>query len=379
MLDLLPDLEALLGEGPMGQACALATIVGSSGSVPRPVGTSMLVTVGGEVRGSLSGGCVEGAVLEACTEAMADGVPRREHFGYSADDAFAVGLMCGGSLEVLIQPLGPGDLGLPDRTGTVRVADGCALVRRIDGMGGPPILVADPLGFEASSIATELLAVLGDEGMARSAASQLEPLVRAGHTGVIRVAPAGAGRQGEPAELFVESRLPAPPLLVFGANDFAAALLETAKPLGYRTTLVDARAVFADPSAFSQADEVIVQWPHAYLEDLRAAGPIDPRTVVCVLTHDPKFDIPVLHAALGLGVAYVGAMGSRSSDRQRRAALLEAGTTPEQLARLRSPIGLDVGASTPQEVAVSIVAEILASRYGKDAPQPLSRVAGPIH
>lgn len=397
MLDLLPDLGDYLDGGP-GRAYAVATIIGTSGSVPRPVGTSMLVGEDGAVRGSLSGGCVEGAVLEACLASLAEGTARREHFGFSDEDAFAVGLMCGGTLDVLVQPFRPAGAGVGAGTGvgvgagtaleelvgpTLRVADGCALVRRIDGggsgAGDAPLLIPDPLHFAASSIAPQLRSLLGDEGMVRSASAQLEPLVRAGHTGVIRVAPAGTGHQAVPAELFVESRLPAPPLLVFGANDFAAALLEVARPLGYRTTLCDARAAFADREAFPHADEVVIQWPHSYLEDLRAAGPIDARTVVCVLTHDPKFDIPVLHAALGLDVAYVGAMGSRSSVRQRRAALLDAGTTEGQLARLHSPIGLDVGASTPQEVAVSIVAEILAARNGKEAPQPLSRVAGPIH
>lgn len=388
MLDLLPALSAYLGSGPAPQACAVATIVGASGSVPRPVGTSMLVSAGGDVRGSLSGGCVEGAVFEACAEAIATGAPRREHFGYSDEDAFAVGLMCGGSLEVLIEPFYPSGVdpaggargpGVAMGTATAPVADGRALVRRIDRAGDGPLLVPNPLGFEAASIGAELLAMLGDEGMARSAAAQLEPLVRAGHTGVIRVAPAGAGIQGRPAELFVESRLPAPPLLVFGANDFAAALMDAAKPLGYRITLCDARDAFADASAFPQADEVVVRWPHAYLDDLRARDVVDPRTVVCVLTHDPKFDVPVLRAALELEVAYVGAMGSRLSDGQRRAALVDAGITPGQLVKLRSPIGLDIGASTPQEVAVAIVAEILAVRHGKDTPQPLSQVGTPIH
>lgn len=386
MLDLLPELRGFLRSGSDPQACAVATIVGASGSVPRPLGTSMLVSERGEVRGSLSGGCVEGAVFEACTEALDTGTPRREHFGYSDDDAFAVGLVCGGSLEILIQPFYPHGAGTPPAAGEVpdaaaaaHAAEGCALVRRIDGRAGRAILVPDPQGFTADAIARDLGELLGDEGMVRSASAQLQPLVRAGYTGVIRVAPAGAECVDRPAELFVESRLPPPPLLVFGANDFAAALMDAARPLGYRMTLCDARQAFTAESAYPQADEIVVQWPHTYLDELRGRGPLDPRTVVCVLTHDPKFDIPVLRTALELDVAYVGAMGSRASDRQRRAALLEDGVPSERLARLRSPIGLDVGASSPQEVAVSIVAEILAERYGKNAPQPLSRVGGPIH
>jgi xanthine dehydrogenase accessory factor len=344
----------------------------------------MLVSERGEVRGSLSGGCVEGAVFAACTEAIASGLPRREHFGYSDDDAFAAGLLCGGSLEVHIQPFYPrGATGAfppaAELPTAVDVSAGCALVRRIDGQSTGTILVDDPLGFDPASIAPELLSLLGEPGMARSAAAQLEPLVRAGHTGVIRLAPGRRGCRDQPVELFVESRLPAPLMLVYGANDFAAALTRAAKPLGYRITLCDARAAFATPAAFPQADDVVIQWPHAHLDALSAGGPVDPRTVVCVLTHDAKFDIPVLRRALEMGFAYVGAMGSRASDRQRRAALVEAGVAPEQLARLRSPIGLDLGASSPQEVAVSIVAEILAARHGKNVPRPLSQVAGPIH
>ena len=224
-----------------------------------------------------------------------------------------------------------------------------------------------------------------------AAAAQLEPLLRGGRTGLVRLAPAGGcvgradvveesgGIQPEPVTLLVESRLPPPRMLVFGANDFGAALVPAAKLLGYSVTLIDARPAFAGQARFETADEVVTDWPHRYLAAEAAAGRIDARTAICVLTHDPKFDIPLLEAALGLDVAFVGAMGSRRSHRQRIDALLAAGVPPEGLARLHSPIGLDLGAVTPAEVAVSITAELIAARNAAAACAPLRDGSGPIH
>ena len=190
--------------------------------------------------------------------------------------------------------------------------------------------------------------------------------------------------QPEPVTLLVESRLPPPRMLVVGANDFGAALVPAAKLLGYHVTLVDARPAFASQVRFEAADDVVAEWPHRYLAAETAAGRIDPRTAICVLTHDPKFDIPLLEKALALDVAFVGAMGSRRSHRQRVDELLAAGVTPEHLARLHSPIGLDLGAVTPAEVAVSITAELIAARTvtthgGAATYAPLRDGAGPIH
>jgi xanthine dehydrogenase accessory factor len=186
-----------------------------------------------------------------------------------------------------------------------------------------------------------------------------------------------------PVTLLVESRLPPARLLIFGANDFGAALLPAAQLLGYHVTLCDARPAFAGQSRFAGADQVVTAWPHRYLAEEAAAGRIDARTVACVLTHDPKFDIPLLHTALGLDLAYVGAMGSRRSHRQRVDALLAAGVGPEDLSRLHSPIGLDLGAVTPAEVAVSITAELVASRSRSAGASVLAASlkdgAGPIH
>ena len=402
MLDLMPSLAGWRPAA-AGQRCAVATVVGTSGSVPRPMGTSIMVSESGDVLGSLSGGCVEGAVVEAALEAMHDGGTRLEQFGYSAADAFAAGLTCGGELEVHIEPLNA--LG-----GTysewLRQAPGSpvALIRRVDLNGSGAVVVPDPATFKAAESAA-LAALLGLQGTRRAAlaaaAAQLEPLLRGGRTGLVRLAPAGgcfAGTPGpsgtsrsedpdipqpEPVTLLVESRLPPPRLLVVGANDFGAALVPAAKLLGYRVTLVDARPAFAAQTRFESADDVVTDWPHRYLAAEAAAGNIDPRTAICVLTHDPKFDIPLLGEALALDMAFVGAMGSRRSHRQRVDELLASGVAPERLGRLHSPIGLDLGAVTPAEVAVSITAELIAARTtaagGVPSCTPLRNTAGPIH
>jgi len=394
MLDLL-QLLGTWRPAASGQRCAVATVVGTDGSVPRPVGTSMLVAETGEVLGSLSGGCVEGAVVEAALGAMRDGGTRREFFGYSAEDAFAAGLTCGGGLEIHIEPLGqePNRLRLDSlRDLAGHPGRGAALIRRVDAGGSGAVVVPDPATFQVLQSA-ELAALLsaGDPAGAgpliRAAAAQLEPLLRQGRTGLVRLA--GTDCPPEPVTLLVESRLPAARLLVFGANDFGAALVPAANLLGFRVTLCDARPAFAQQDRFSAADQVVAAWPHRYLAGEAQAGRIDARTVICVLTHDPKFDVPLLQTALGLGVAYVGAMGSRRSHSERIDALRRAGVADDDLARLHSPIGLDLGAVTPEEVAVSITAELVATRskaaglkFAGDNGQgcvSLKDASGPIH
>lgn len=386
MLDLMPSLD---GWQPVirGQRCAVATVIAAGRSVPRPVGTSMLVSEAGETLGSLSGGCVEGAVVEAALEAIDDGVTRRSFFGYSAADAFAVGLTCGGELEVHIEPLtlAPMASGAP-RPAT---ANGLALIRRVDSGGRGAVVVPDPVTFNPEGSPELALLLNGDAALIRSAAAQLGPLLRSGGAGLVRLANEacrkGTGRAEEraeePVELLVESRRPAPRFLIFGANDFGAALMPAARLLGYHVTLCDARPAFTGQERFSTADSLVSDWPHRYLAAEAAAGRLDPRSVVCVLTHDLKFDIPLLSAALSLDLAYVGAMGSRRSHLQRFSELLDAGVAAGQLEKLHSPIGLDLGAVTPAEVAVSITAEILASRAGATSAGvgSLKDGHGPIH
>ncbi|MFF2451965.1 XdhC family protein [Isoptericola sp. NPDC058082] len=390
MLTLADQLAAWLVPGAV--PFAVATVVGASGSVPRPVGTAMAVRADGAVIGSLSGGCVEAAVHAAALDAIAVGECHRETFGYSDDDAFAVGLTCGGSLEVHVQPVRPGDEGDPAAVALARLAgaggDSAALVRRLDVARPTAVLLRDlsgPEGGMPGAGPDSSLRGLVDDGALPAVSAQVAAVLRAGGAAAVHAAPGvpdGAcddGAPEEPVTLLVETRLPPPRFVVVGANDFAGALVRAVHLLGYRVTLVDAREVFAAPRRFPQADEVVVDWPDRYLAAEAAAGRLDARTAVAVLTHDVKFDVPTLRLALGLPLAYVGAMGSRRSHSQRLQALRDEGVTPDRLARLRSPIGLDLGAVTPEEVAVSVVAELVAVRYGRDAAVPLSRTDGPLH
>jgi xanthine dehydrogenase accessory factor len=382
MLDLLGPLASCLLDETNPQPCAVATLIGTAGSAPRTVGTSMLVTQAGEVSGSLSGGCVEGAVFETCQEAIASGMPSREHYGLTDDDVFAVGLPCGGTLEVLVQPYYPSGktqgLDVASFAATA-LAPSAALVRRIDNDEVSAMALSDPLGFEPERIWAGLLAMVGEESVARSAAAQVGALVRAGRTGLVRLVPGKTDCAENPIELLVETRLEAPRLLMFGANDFSAALGNAAALLGFRVTLCDSRAVFTTQGAFPQVDELVIERPDRYLARIAAAEALDQRSAICVLTHDEKFDIPVLETALQLEVGYVGAMGSRRSHDRRVQSLRERGLNSLQLARLHSPIGLNIGAVTPEEVAVSIVSEIVAERRGRSSTDSLSRSDEPIH
>ncbi|WP_420310457.1 XdhC family protein [Streptomyces sp. YS-B37] len=349
---------------------ALATVVQVSGSAPLPPGTALAVDADGTAVGSVSGGCVEGAVYELCTQVLADGgTPVLARFGYSDDDAFVVGLTCGGEIEVLVQRVEPASM--PHLTGAleaVTLGRPAAMAHIVD---GPEELLGRTLGVPGDGSAYD--GTLGSENMDRAVAAQARALLRAGRTGLAEVG-GDADTCPERLSVLVHTSAPRPRMLIFGAVDFAAALSQAGSLLGYRVTVCDARPVFATPTRFPHADEVVVDWPHRYLEHTE----VDDRTAVCVLTHDAKFDIPLLRLALGLRVGYVGAMGSRRTHDHRLDLLREAGVPQSQLAFLHSPIGLDLGAHTPEETAVSIAAEIIA-HANRATGLPLSRGTGPIH
>ncbi|UCM91013.1 XdhC family protein [Streptomyces marincola] len=367
MLDIATELGAWCRDG---RAFAVATVTGVRGSAPRPPGAALAVDAEGRAVGSVSGGCVEGAVYELCREALATGTPRTQRFGYSDDDAFAVGLTCGGSVDVLVTPVPAAAPERPVLAAACAAAAGgraAALVRVVAGREGPPrgALLVAPDGSGTGTLGAPEGAALDRAAAARAAA-----LLRAGRTGTVDLATEG----GPPVTLLVECSVPPPRLLVFGAVDFAAALARAGAFLGHRVTVCDARAVFATRERFPEADEVVVDWPHRYLDTQR----LDARAAVCVLTHDAKFDVPLLTRALRLPVAYVGAMGSRRTHADRMRRLREAGLTEAELGRLRSPIGLDLGARTPEETALAIAAEIVAVRRGGSGV-PLTGGSLPIH
>ena len=348
---------------------ALATVIRVSGSAPRPPGTALAVDIDGEAVGGISGGCVEGAVHELCRQVLESGEPPvRASFGYSDDEAFAVGLTCGGELEVLIQRIDPADQ--PHLTTALEQVSAGAPISVAQVIDGPRRLLGRTLSVFGGGSAYD--GTLGDQRADRAAATEVRALLRAGRTARVEIG-GDAGTCPEKLTLLVHTQVPPPRMLIFGAVDFAAALSRAGRFLGYRVTVCDARPVFATPARFPYADEVVVDWPHRYLERTE----VDARTAICVLTHDAKFDIPLLHRALKLPVGYIGAMGSRRTHAHRLERLHEAGVPEEHLALLHSPIGLDLGARTPEETAISITAEIIAhTRNGTGLP--LSRVAGPV-
>ncbi|MFJ2024783.1 XdhC family protein [Streptomyces sp. NPDC087897] len=368
MLDIAEELHRWVSQG---REFAVATVVAVGGSAPRQPGAALAVDSDGTAVGSVSGGCVEGAVYELCRQALDDGRSVRERFGYSDEDAFAVGLTCGGVIDILVTPLRADDPARPVFAAALAAAaegTAAALARVTDGpeeLLGLPLLVR-PDGSHEGGLG-------GHPALDRTAAAETRALLDAGRTGPLAIGAEGS-RCGRPVELLVESSVPPPRMIVFGAIDFASALVRAGKFLGYRVTVCDARPVFATAARFPEADEVVVDWPHRYL----AGTETDSRTVLCVLTHDAKFDVPLLEAALRLPVAYVGAMGSRRTHLEREDRLREVGLTDRELARLHSPIGLDLGARTPEETALSIAAEIVAVRRGGSGV-PLTGARTPIH
>src|SRR4051794_3443665 len=356
MRELLPEL---LTWWRAGHEVGVATVVATWRSAPRPPGAAMLRGPDGTAVGSVSGGCVEGAVFELSGEVLQTGVPVLQRYGISDDDAFAVGLTCGGILDVFVERVGPVSFpelaAVADDVEAGRPVAICTVIEHPD-----PARLGRRLVVRPDSVAGSLGSGRADDAVAADARG----LIAAGRSETLGYGPAGE-RRGEGMRVFVASYAPKPRMLVFGAIDFAAAVAQVGSYLGYLVTVCDAREVFATRSRFRSADEVVVEWPHRYLAAEAAAGRIDGRTVITVLTHDPKFDVPLLEVALRLPeVAYVGAMGSRRTHEDRLARLREAGIDDKEVELLSSPIGLDLGARTPEETAISIAAEIVAGRRG---------------
>lgn len=363
MREVLPALMAAVDRG---EPVAMATVVRTWRSAPRPAGASMLVTAGGEAVGSVSGGCVEGALYTLGTEVLEDGVARYETYGISDGDAFTVGLTCGGILEVFVEKVDEQTWPeLPGIAASIEAGEHVAVATVVKGPDhvGRHIVVREN-GIEGS---------LGTPRLDDTVGSDVLGMLESGTTGFLRYGPEGE-RLGEGLEVFVASFAPAPRMAIFGAVDFSAALSRAGKLLGFHVTIVDAREVFATRKRFPDADEVVVDWPHRWL----ASQQVDSRAVICVLTHDPKFDVPALKEAVATRAAYIGAMGSRRTHEDRTIRLKEAGLTDEEIARIQSPIGLDLGARTPEETAISIAAEIVQHRWGGSG-RKLAQSDGPIH
>ncbi|MBO0608306.1 XdhC family protein [Myceligenerans salitolerans] len=380
MRDVLDELLAWWRDG---HAVGMATVVATFRSAPRPPGAAMLVGPGPDgappvAVGSVSGGCVEGAVFDLASDVARTGRPVLERYGISDDDAFAVGLTCGGILDVFVErvdPAGFGDLGeVAADIAAGRPVAVATVVEHPDERLLGRRLVVRPSGPAGGP---QVSGSLGGERLTGAVADDALGLLAGGLSDTLTYGPDGE-RRGEGCRVFVSAHAPRPRMLVFGAIDFAAATARIGAFLGYRVTVCDARPVFATATRFPDADEVVTDWPHRYLAAEADAGRIDERAVICVLTHDPKFDVPVLERALRLDVAYVGAMGSRRTHEDRLARLRDAGVPDGALARLHSPIGLDLGSRTPEETAVSIAAEIVSARWGGSG-RALTTTRGRIH
>ncbi|MEO7262491.1 MAG: XdhC/CoxI family protein [Jatrophihabitantaceae bacterium] len=376
MRDVLDQLQVWWAQG---AEVGLATVVSTWSSAPRQPGASMLVGPDGSAAGSVSGGCVEGAVYELAIEVRDGRDPVLQRYGVSDSDALAVGLTCGGIIDIFCERVGPASFpefgevaediraGRPVAVATVVEAPADLLGRRL------VIRPAAVSGSVSGGSASGDLLTGGSQRLVDALRDDALGLLAQGRTAVLHYGHDGERRVDDIA-VFVAAYAPRPRMIVFGAIDFASAVARIGSFLGYRVTVCDARPIFATRRRFPDADEVIVEWPHRYL----AATEVDERTVVCLLTHDPKFDVPLLELALRMPLAYIGAMGSRRTNDDRLRRLRELGLTETELARLRAPIGLDIGARTPEETAVSVAAEIIAARWGGSG-QPLRSADGPIH
>ncbi|WP_433576522.1 XdhC family protein [Nocardia brasiliensis] len=357
MRAMLEQLIASLAQGPV----ALARVVDTTGPGPRELGAAMIVTDAGAVLGSVSGGCVEAAVVESARQVLDTGRPVTDRFGYADGDGLAVGLTCGGEIEVFVEPVGRDLIPILTRLRQdLESGTPVAVATRMDAAGAWQLVYSD---------STEPW-----HGVDRDARALLD----AGRSGLVGADECEAHSSPRP-RVFVQVFAAPARMILAGANDFVRALSRTGRQLGYRVTVVDARETFATTARFPAAHEVVVDWPHRYLRAEHEAGRVDGRTVVCVLTHDTKFDVPTIAAALDLDeLGFVGALGSRRTHAERTERLRAAGVTESRLARLKSPLGLDLNARTPDETAISIAAQILAERSAASA-RPLDRLDGPIH
>jgi len=333
-----------------GYRLATATVVDFKRSAPRPPGSKMAINEHGEVSGQVSGGCVEGAVVAIADDVLRTGEPQLLHFGIADDEAWEVGLPCGGEIDVWVQGYEPGG-----RFAEIARDDGrAAEVTLLEGARPGAKLLIEPGGVRSGSLGAPEL----DDEAARVADELL-----------------WAETSARRDSMFIDVLAPSPRLILFGAVDFAASLCSLARDAGWRAYVVDPRARFATPERFPDAEEVIAAWPQEAFERL---GGIDPATSIAVLTHDPKLDDAALEIALRSPARFVGAMGSRRAQEARRERLQALGLSDEEMGRLSAPLGLDLGASSTEETALSILAEVVAARHGREGGR-LANATGRIH
>jgi xanthine dehydrogenase accessory factor len=321
-----------------GDRVALATVVATRRSAPRPIGAKLAISASGELAGSVSGGCVENEVYESAREVLAGGPPRLLSYGISDDLALSVGLPCGGEIDVFVE-----EVQAPFIERLLQVAE--------RGERAVVLTVLEGPDAGAGILVTEDGERVGDAP--DEIAERAPQLIREGRSAIVEI----AGRN-----VFADVYGPPPRLLIYGAIDTAEALCRAAREIGWLPIVADARARFATPERLPSAEEIVVEWPDEALAQVQP----DHATAIVILTHDDKFDVPMISGALETDAFYIGALGSRKNQERRRTRLLEAGVDEAALERVSGPCGLDIGAQTPAETAVSILAEILAVRARRE-------------
>jgi len=349
-----------------GRRVISAALVERIGSAPLDPGAQMLVDDRGNIEGSVTGGCVEAALAEEAQGILAGGEAKIVTYGVSDEEALGVGLMCGGTVRVFVHEYGDDSLESLEAVATARAAD--------EPVARGTLLDGDRAGASISILEHRVVGSLGvtellDRSVARDARGQLDE-------GVSRIRRYGAGGEvmGSEVAVYIQAFASPPRMLIFGAIDFSSEIASVASDIGYQVTICDAREPFARSPRFSRNAEVVIDWPDRYLQ----GQSLGQRDVVLVFTHDPKFDEPALTAALATEAGYVGALGSRRTQERRAERLRDAGLDEQSIARIHAPCGLDVGARTPSETAISILAEVIAVRTGRTG-ESLRDTSGPIH
>ncbi len=366
-MSTLPSSESIAAEWLRdGRRVVAATLVERIGSAPLDPGAQMLIDERANIEGSVTGGCVEGALVEEAQRILSGGEPRTVTYGVSDEQAADVGLMCGGTVSVFVCEHDPGTVEVLEAVAEARAADVPVAIATL--------LEGDRPGTKMAILRDRVVGTLGmadllDRSVERDAIGQLDE-------GVSRIRRYGAGGEvmGSELAVYIQAFSTQPRMVIFGAIDFSAEMAKVASEIGYRVTICDARAPFINSPRFSQAAETVVDWPDRYLDGRL----LDRRDVVLVFTHDSKFDEPALIAALRTGAGYIGALGSRRTQERRVERLRAAGLDDSAIARIHAPCGLDVGARTPAETVISILAEVIAVRTGR-AGTPLRETNGPIH
>jgi len=336
-----------------GRKVAWATVMTTWGSSPRQPGARLAVSDNGEHAGSVSGGCVEGAVIETALEVLRLDRPQKVHFGVTDEIAWSVGLACGGDLDVWIEPI---DRSFYETFQQLERESAPLAILTV--MSGQPLPVGSKFLYSNGIVAASSTAPVVTETVKAILERSAVQRIQVGLPAVLNL----ALEPGISLEVFIEPVLPDPKLIIIGAVHLAIHLAALAKILGYRTTLIDPRRSFATKERFPEVDELIVEWPDRAMRGLS----IGVSTAIAVLTHDPKIDDPAILAALKSDAFYIGALGSQRTQKRRRERLLAAGVTSAEMERIRGPIGLDLGGRAPQEIALAIIAEITALRYHRD-------------